>query len=322
MKSRILPIINGSFFTLFLLILFGTLVSISAATQFNGRIVFASDRDGNSEIYSMKNDGSNQIRLTNNTGIDYHPVWSPDGRRIAYLSQNGSNFTFAIRVMNSDGGNPALVTNIFYNFCVWPFQDDWSMSWSPDGRKIAFPENGDIYSVNVDGSGRVNLTNNPAWDSEPTWSANGSKIIFTSSRAFFRTLYSMNTDGTNVQALPSDGEFWDTAPEYSPSGDKIAFVVNSSLNAPVLYTANADGTNRRPFETFATGSLYRNKPRWSPDGTKITFQMWSPSTSDAEIYVRSVGRGPLVQLTNSVGSNFDASWQPRVPKIISGDTGE
>lgn len=323
MKPRILRSIHVLSLGFLLVLLSGLAVSTAAqSVRLSGRIVFASNRDGNSEIYTMKSDGTDQLRLTNNTGVDYHPVWSPDGRRIAYLSQNGSNFTFAIKMMNADGSNQAVITPLFYNFCVWPFQDDWAMSWSPDGRKITFPENGDIYSVNADGTDRVNLTNNPAWDSEPTWSANGSRIIFTSSRAFFRTLYSMNTDGSNVQALPSDGEFWDTAPEYSPAGDRIAFVVNSSSGTVQLYTANADGTNRTPIDGVGSMSQTRNKPKWSYDGTKIAFHMWDPANNDSEIYVRSFGRGPLVQLTNTVGSNFDPSWQPRTLTVISGRSAE
>jgi len=305
-----------SFAALILLVL----VSSVAASRTSGRIVFSSNRDGNTEIYSMRSDGTNQVRLTNNTGLDYHPVWSPDGSRIAYLSQNGSTFTFSIKVMNADGGNQTVVTPVTYGFCVWPWQDEWSLSWSPDSRKIAFQESGDIFTVNVDGTNRVNLTNDFSWDVEPTWSADGTRILFSSSRSsFIRIMHSMNTDGSNVQALPSDGEMWDTAPEYSPTGDRIAFVVNSNVNMPVLYTANADGTNRAPFEGLGSATQTRNKPRWSPDGTRIIFHMWESFGSDAEIYVRSVRRGQLVQLTNTEGSNFDPSWQPRVPKTSTGD---
>lgn len=315
MTARVLRMNGGSFAMFLLLILSCAVVSV-ASTRSGGRIAFASNRDGNTEIYTMKSDGTDQVRLTNNTGLDYHPVWSPDGRRIAYLSQNDTGFTFSIKVMNADGTNQTAVTNVNYGFCVWPWQDEWSVSWAPDGRKLAFQENADIFTVNVDGSNRVNVTNHWAMDAEPSWSADGSKIVFTSSRSCWRTMYSMNPDGSNVQALPSDGEFWDTAPEFSPNGTRIAFVVNSSMNMPVLYTANADGTNRTPFEGLGSSSHNRNKPKWSPDGSRIAFQMWEASDSDSEIYVRNVGLGRLTQITNTDGSNFDPSWQPRPPKVI------
>ncbi|MFN0279719.1 MAG: hypothetical protein ACKVRN_14145 [Pyrinomonadaceae bacterium] len=314
--------LSGLFPMLLLLILFCGLVSIAVASPRNsGRIAFASNRDGNTEIYSMRSDGTNQIRLTNNTGVDYHPVWSPDGTSIAYLSQNGFG-PFSIKVMNADGSNQTVVTSVFYGVCVWPWRDDWSMSWSPNGKKIAFQENGDIFTVDIDGTNRINLTNHFASDAEPTWSADGTRIIFTSSRLFFSTMYSMNANGTNVQALPSDGEFWDTAPMYSPTGDRIAFVVNSNVNGPILYTANADGTNRLPFDGLGSVSQYRNNPRWSPNGTRIVFHLWEGFDDNAEIYVKNVSGGQMVQLTNSAGSNFHPSWQQVATKtitVVSGD---
>src|SRR5437588_4855484 len=64
----------------------------------NGKIAFTSDRDGNREIYVMNADGTNQFRLTNNSVVDDHPNWSPDGTKIAFVSQRPSG-GFAIFTM-------------------------------------------------------------------------------------------------------------------------------------------------------------------------------------------------------------------------------
>ncbi len=64
----------------------------------NGKIAFTSDRDGNQEIYVMNNDGTGQVRLTSNTDIDSFPAFSPDGRKIAFISQNASS-AFAIKLL-------------------------------------------------------------------------------------------------------------------------------------------------------------------------------------------------------------------------------
>src|SRR6267378_4222737 len=56
----------------------------------NGKIAFTSDRDGNREIYVMNPDGTNQVRLTNNQVVDDHPTWSPDGTKIAFVSEKTS----------------------------------------------------------------------------------------------------------------------------------------------------------------------------------------------------------------------------------------
>lgn len=86
-----------------------------------GKIAFASDRDGNDEIYVMNADGSNQHRLTDNPTRDWDPAWSPDGMKIAFVSYRDGNAE--IYVMNADGSNQHRLTNS----PTW----DWFPAWSP-----------------------------------------------------------------------------------------------------------------------------------------------------------------------------------------------
>ena len=62
-----------------------------AATPLRAKIAFASDRDGNFEIYTMDADGSNLARLTEDLGEDRNPAWSPDGTRLAFVSSRDGN---------------------------------------------------------------------------------------------------------------------------------------------------------------------------------------------------------------------------------------
>ena len=293
-------------------ILFGaTLITGSPSIRPNGKIAFTSNRDGNQEVYLMNADGTGQVRLTNNAGTDNLPAFSPDGRRIAFVSENASG-TFVIKLMNADGTNQFQLTPIAYFNTPYPWHEKRSLSWSPDGSKIAFEENGDIFTINIDGSNRTNLTSDPAGDFEPSWSADGSRIVFISTRVSYLTLHSMNADGSNVTALPSAGEFWDMSPDWSPTGDKIVFVVHSELDLPIVYIANADGSNRQAFDGCGFGlcSTHRNKPRWSPDGTKIVFHTWEYFSGDCEIHAKNLDGSGLTRLTNTTGSNFHASWGP------------
>ena len=101
------------------------------------QIIFLSHRNGNPEIYVMDTDGGNQRRLTNNRGRDFSPSWSPNGKRIAFMSDRDGHVhakhgwsTYEIYVMDADGGNQQNITN--------DRNDDRNPSWSPDGKRIVF----------------------------------------------------------------------------------------------------------------------------------------------------------------------------------------
>ncbi len=285
-----------------------------SASATNGKIVFTSDRDGNQQLYLMNEDGSEQQRLTHNGGIDCFPAFSPDGRRIAFVGA-GRSTSYAIKVMNADGTETAEVTPLDFRPSPFPWHDLWALSWSPDGKQIAFQEAGDIFTVKVDGTDRRNLTNHPALDLEPAWSPDGARILFVSARVYWLTLHTMKADGTEVRELPSAGEFWDTTPAFSPTGGKIVFMVRSEMTLPAIYTANSDGSERALFDYCGTGtcSTHRNRPRWSPDGQKIVYHVWEYFTGDAQIHVKSLAGTSATQLTQAPGRNFQPCWQPVHP---------
>jgi dipeptidyl aminopeptidase/acylaminoacyl peptidase len=101
--------------------------SIGAVEQ----IAFASDRDGNREIYVMSADGTGLERVTNDPAEDGQPAWSPDGTEIAFSSNRDGNFE--IYVMSADGTGERRLTN--------GSESDQSPAWSPDGTEIAYFSN-------------------------------------------------------------------------------------------------------------------------------------------------------------------------------------
>ncbi|MBT1707392.1 PD40 domain-containing protein [Fulvivirgaceae bacterium PWU5] len=133
------------------------------------KILFVSNRGGEYNIYSMNANGTAVIRLTSHVGVHLNPRWSPDGSEILFLGD------YSIYKMNVDGtGLMQLTFQTEAHF-------DESPQWSSDSKKIIFTRNtkigaayqSDIFSVNRDGSGLVNLTANPADDFQPIWGPAG-----------------------------------------------------------------------------------------------------------------------------------------------------
>jgi dipeptidyl aminopeptidase/acylaminoacyl peptidase len=123
------------------------------------QIVFTSRRDGNNELYLMKADGSEVTRLTRSAGDDFGASWSPDGAQIAFVSdRNGRPGEYAVYLMNVDGSNVRRLTR--------EKEIDYTPQWSPDGSQIIFRAlqggQSDIHIIEVDGTGRRNLTNHSA----------------------------------------------------------------------------------------------------------------------------------------------------------------
>lgn len=181
--------------SLFLLVLLATALlgtakpAAAAVPGENGKIAFYSSRDGESEIYVMNPDGTDQTRLTSDGNSDAYPAWSPDGTKIAFASQRDGDAD--IYVMNADGSGRTRLT---YNPSF-----DLSPDWSPDGTQIAFTGDRDIYVMDADGTNVRKLTNAGEQDQHgaPAWSPDGSKIAFTSSPDNASSdIYVMNADGS------------------------------------------------------------------------------------------------------------------------------
>jgi Tol biopolymer transport system component len=322
----------------------------AAAGRFNGKLVFSSDRHNGRglSIWTMNPDGSNPTRLTDNKSrtdklpifvpvYDTSPVWSPDGTRIAFLSNR--DYLVGIYIMNADGSNAHLITD--------KVQDPASVAWSPDGTKIAFSggirlvigvdkPSIQIYTVNIDGSQLAKLTSDGINDS-PTWSPDGKQIGFNSNRDpdGRSKIWVMDANGSNQHRLTDIHDtsnpifYGDGGPTWSPDGTKILFNgyrdFNGTRNCAVvncaeLFVMNSDGSNDVPL----TNDPNRDggfAAHWSPDGSKIvaarSFGTITDHTSGISkptgIIVMNADGGNSVTLSNRSERFFidgTVDWQP------------
>ena len=292
------------------------LTPLMVCVDAQARIAFASDRDGNWEIYVMDVDGGNPRNLTNDPSDDRDPSWSPDGKRIVFFSNRDGHVidgrpTSEIYVMDADGSNPQNLTN--------DRNDDRFPSWSPDGKRIAFvsdrdgpPRYFDIYVMDADGGNLQRLTSDPRDDRNPSWSPDGERIVFGARReGHFETkfavtyeIYVMDADGGNQQRLTENRKN-DWHPAWSPNGERIAFASDrkGDLVNIEIYVMDADGGNQ---QRLTENRVYDWQPSWSPDGERIAFV--SDRDGNSEIYVMDADGGNPQNLTNNPHSDINPAW--------------
>ena len=287
--------------------------TLSPATEeLRGRLVFASDIDGDFEIYTMYANGSHVTQLTNYPGADTEPVWSPDGQKIAFVSDRpGRSEVF---VMNADGTNLVRLT----------FGESYkgSPAWSPDGSRIAyvdshnadFPDfDSEVHVIELEGNNPTPLTNNGSriGDVTPIW-LGSNQIIYASGDYPDYGLYLMQDNGSEKVFL-SNG----LNPALSPDGEQLAFVTNKfvTLNTSnfaeynEIFVASLPDLISKHTATRITEANGNNySPSWSPDGQQIVFV--SERDGNSELYVMNADGSNPIRLTFTAATEQSPDWTP------------
>jgi len=179
--------------------------------------------------------------------------------------------------------------------------------------KLAFQTdkdgNWEIYTVNPDGGGLTNLTMSPADDEDPSWSPDGSKIVYDSGPGPFAEIWVMNADGSGKVQLTHDGTF-DVFPSFSPDGKKIVYTSTITGDAEI-WVMNANGTDPVHL-THSPGE--DDTPEFSPDGKRIAFS--SQRDGNFEIYVMNADGSDQTNLTRNPASDQVPHWAPSGNAIV------
>ncbi|MBT8079523.1 MAG: PD40 domain-containing protein [Gammaproteobacteria bacterium] len=274
------------------------------------KIAFESNRSGpTDQIFVFDLETETVRQLTNSAEQNETPVWSPDGSRILFARRIADvpRTTWDVFEMNADGSAVRNLTNS-------PGHDDHPR-YSFDGKTIIFNsarstdftelseeqlDNGgynyEIYRMNVDGSDVAQLTDFHEWDTYPSISPDGTRLLWrrvypdggSGPSGLNSEILVADIDGKNIENLTNHPSF-DGYPVWSPDGSSIAFASNRDGAKPIEFNIYLLDVNTRAItqltETIADTEQVR--PAWFPDSAKIAFNRDYPD-GRSEIHILSL----------------------------------
>lgn len=247
----------------------------------------------------MDSDGANHRFLTLGSATALTPRYSPDYKRLLYLSYVDGNPR--LYVYNIGSGKQVLVSQ--------STNPTFAPRWSPDGRFILYSMavngNTDIYRVSSSGGASTRLTTTPGIDIGGSYSPDGSKIVFESDRSGSQQCYVMDADGDNQRRISFSGGRCAT-PEWSPRGDQIAFTrIAGDFNIAVM---QPNGRGMR----VLTGGWQDEAPTWAPNGRIIQFFRTSRNSGKSSLFQVDLTGENERRLPTPVDAS-DPAWGPILP---------
>jgi TolB protein len=224
---------------------------------FSTRIAYVVKRGNRYELQIADADGAGEETALASFEPIISPAWSPDGRRLAYVSFEQKKPVVYVHSLLE--GKRSAVAN---------FKGSNSApAWSPDGAKLAVTlsrEGGSqIYLINADGSGVRRLTTSTAIDTEPRFSPDGQWLYFTSDRGGTPQIYRMPAAGGEAQRVTFEGGY-NVSPRLSPDGKTLAYITR---NEGKFQVALLDLSNRQV--QVITDSDRDESPSFAPNGRMI-----------------------------------------------------
>lgn len=261
------------------------------ARDLPGRFAFAASRTGNSEIYSMKPDGSGLIQLTDDPAADGLPAWSPDGTSIVFTRTEAGGSS--IWTMDADGSAARRLA------------EGETPKWSPDGDRIVYAADGTISVIGTDGSAPEAVvsegTQGLRYVTSPAWLGDDTHIVFIGSRGdgLGSDVYSVGVDGDGLEKLTATTAE-EAAPHTSPDGRRVAYFTHSTC----ICVMDADGSAAAELAKWTGKGASLT---WSPDGEWIAIAGGAHGPAFVEV-VRADGSA-RIRITEA-GDFADITWGP------------
>jgi len=289
-----------------------------------GQLAFVSTKTGIPQVYIMNSDGGNVLQVTKEQDGACQPDWSPDGKKIVYISPCHQKTDLyndsSLYIMDVETGKrTALPASL---------GGDFEPAWCPDGKRIAFTSQRDgypeIYMIILENNQIVRLTraqsiSGAIYARMPAWNPYGSQIAYVLKRTGLSQIW-VTTDGDANMDKPNDrlvaSPNNDTLPAWTPDGQFVVFSETSADGtAPyslwsMRYEDRASRTAVRvPIEPLPVVDV-----SFSPDGYWMAFESWPDATVNQDIYMTTATGANRTRLTTDPGYDFDPVWRPNSQK--------
>jgi WD40 repeat protein len=228
-------------------------------------------------IFTARLDGSERRKISGDVPYAISPLFSPDGRHVAFLAPSTAGETGGrLLVAAFDGSAPLVEAS--HGFLVTPGQVP-SVTWSPDGTRLAFAASDGsasrIFVTTGIGKAVVPITDSTANADLPTWSPDGSKIAFrvTDLDGVHRHIRTVQPDGSGLETIndmvTADSSF--SKPRFSPANNELAYAVNYGFGTQTRAIIDAAFTHTAEIWTSGIGGFPDAGVPFSPDGKYLAF---------------------------------------------------
>jgi len=269
--------------------------------DFKGEIIFQSDFDGDNEIYMISMKGMK--KLTDNAWQDEYPVWSPDGKKIAFSANPDGNYD--IFTMNADGSDIQQITT--------SSRKEITPAWFPDNETIAYTKNMGgafrnkdfLFKIDIHSKRTQRLIQDYNRKHIVPWiSPDASLITFTGKRTlgWDVALYDLKTKQSAF--LEESGK--SCRGRFSPDGKKIAYVCSLADGKGDVWLMNPDGSQKT--RLTKRDDTYDYFPSWSPDGKFIVFNSSLKHDHIGKLCIIRVKTGEVFFLFDSPGNDVYPAW--------------
>ena len=242
-------------------------------------------------------DGENPRIMLESTQPVMSPAWSPDGRRIAYVSFENNRSEIYVQDLRS-GARKRVSARPGVN---------GAPAWSPDGRRLAVSlsrqdGNLDIYTLDLDSQVLTRLTSGAAIDTEPTWSLDGQQIYYTSDATGGPQVYRVPAQGGASQRVTFEGSY-NARPQMSPDGKQLAVVHNDRGNYRIALVDLA----RSYVQVLSDGRLDES-PSFAPNGETL---IYATREGKRGVLATVSANGRIKQRLSTVdGDVREPAWSP------------